>query len=362
VGLLHLFQGKGLLPRTLTFAAALGDLDEVQQALHENANDLAKIEEAFITACRFEHASVASLLLERSITLDPDLGEHVDEGPGRSTFVKFLIEDAPLDRERATALGPWKAFIVGKVLHALDQGDLATFNRVLQRERWLLGNEYVWLQNRVIETATLKDREEFIVALLDLSPALLRREPPTSQAIELSLTYAHTNLLPLLARIWPVPDDLPHAAGLGNLSRVKEWFDDSGAPALGDLEGHYPYNDKHAREQLHWNPPTLQQVLDTAFAFAVINRHFDVADFLLEHGADVNTNWNSHEPASILHHLVFENNYESMQYLIDRGIDLTITDYRWNSTARGWALYGKKDEKMAEWLEQAERAREEGAR
>ena len=42
-----------------------------------------------------------------------------------------------------------------------------------------------------------------------------------------------------------------------------------------------------------------------ALAFAVINRHFDVADFLLEHGADINTNWNSHEPASILHHLVF---------------------------------------------------------
>ena len=49
----------------------------------------------------------------------------------------------------------------------------------------------------------------------------------------------------------------------------------------------------------------MQQVLDTALAWAVINRHFDVADFLLEHGADINTNWNSHEPASILHHLVF---------------------------------------------------------
>jgi hypothetical protein len=46
-----------------------------------------------------------------------------------------------------------------------------------------------------------------------------------------------------------------------------------------------------------------------------------------------------------------------MQYLIDRGIDMTIKDYRWNSDARGWALYGKKDEKMARWLEEAERKR-----
>ena len=100
-------------------------------------------------------------------------------------------------------------------------------------------------------------------------------------------------------------------------------------------------------------------MLDTALAWSVINRHFDVADFLIEHGADINTNWNSHEPASILHHLVFlQNAYESMRFLIDRGIDMTIKDYRWNSTARGWALYAKKDEQMAQWLEDAERQRE----
>jgi hypothetical protein len=219
----------------------------------------------------------------------------------------------------------------------------------------------VGLQVELLENATLNSRGEFIIALLDLDPALLRRQPrPRSQAIEIALTYAKTHLIPVLTRIWPMPDDLPHAAAMGNLSRVKHWFDESGAPALGDLDNHFPCNSAHARVNLQWGSPTAQQVLDTALAWAVVNRHFDVADFLLEHGADINTTWSSHEPASILHELVFQGNYDSMRFLIDRGIDMAIKDYRWNGTAQGWAFYAAKDQEMARWLEEAERQREQG--
>ena len=61
-----------------------------------------------------------------------------------------------------------------------------------------------------------------------------------------------------------------------------------------------------------------------------------------------------------LHHLVFYGSYESMRFLIDRGIDMTIQDYRWNSTAQGWARYGATDEKMAQWLDEPERQRQQG--
>jgi hypothetical protein len=362
-GLLQLFRRKGLLPRTLKFFAALGDLDAVRGALEENANDLAAVNEAFICACCFEHEAVASLLLERSVALDADLGTRVDGSLGRPAFIRYFIEKGSVDFAHATALGPWKAFVMGQVRRAVHERDLPAFVRGLQREPWLLGEVCVWFQVQIIENAALMDREAFIAALLDLDPALLRRQPPPpSQAIEFAFTYANTHLIPLLTRIWPLPDDLPHAAGMGNLSRVKHWFDKSGSPRLADLDNHYPYNDPRARGHLQWELPTAQQVLDVALAFSVINRHFDVADFLLERGADINTNWNSHEPASILHHLVFEDNYDSMRFLIDRGIDMTIKDYRWNSTAHGWALYGKKDEKMAQWLKDAERQREQGTR
>jgi len=355
-GLLQLFERKGLLPRTLKFYAALGDLAAVRAAIDENDKiDLATVSEAFVCACSFAHEAVASLLLDRSIALDPELGAHIDASVGRVAFIKYFIEKGV---RHATAVGLWKGFVMARISQAATDGDVAAVVTGLQQEPWLLGDAWVDFQAPLIANAAQDDRGELITALLDLNPAILRRQPPPpAQAIELALTYGNTHLVPLLTRIWPLPDDLPHAAGMGDLSRVKRWFDAEGKPALGDLAKQAPATSVHPREP-QWGEVGVQQVLDTALAWSVINRHFDVADFLLAHGADINTNWNSHEPASSLHQLVFlPDPQERMQFLIDRGIDMTIHDYRWDATATGWARYGKSDEKMAQWLEEAEQRR-----
>jgi hypothetical protein len=363
-GLLELFQRKGLLPHALKFHAALGHLDAVRSALDENGSDFATAYEAFVRACSFGHEGVASVLLERLIALDPVLGKHVDGRVGRQAFVRYFIEK-PVWADRrgaanAIAVGPWKAFVMQQVMGAFHDDDLAAFVSALKREPWLLGEDFVEVQHEIIQAAAVGDRGTFITALLELDPAILRHQPPLkSQAIEHAITYGNTHLVSLLIRIWPLPQDLPHAAGTGNLARVKQWFDESGAPALGNVHDHFPHAGAHQEAYDDWGVSPEQKVLDTALAWSVINHHFDVADFLLEHGADINTRWNSHEPASILHHLVFEDDYDAMRYLIDRGIDLTITDHRWSSNAYGWALHGKHDEKMARWLEDAERQRKE---
>jgi len=353
-GLLQLFQRHGLLPRALKFLAALGDIDAVRGALAESPHDLATVNEAFVRACSLKHEDVASVLLERSIALDPELGKQVHESPGRRAFIEYFIEHRP---PHAINAGPWKAFVIERITRTIHDDDPAAFVDQLQRALWLLGDDCVDFQSRLIELATLNDRGKFIAAFLDLDPAILRyRPPPPSQAIEFAFVYKHTHLVPLLTRIWPLPDDLPHAAGMGNLARVMQWFDESGAP-VDDLHNHYPYNDPRARSHLDWNPPKTQQVLDVALAFAVTNDHFDVADFLLARGADINTRWGSHEPASLLHHLISNGTYESMQFVIDRGIDMTIKDYRWDATAEDWAYNANKDLKMAQWLADAERER-----
>jgi hypothetical protein len=361
-GLLDLFHHRGLLPRSLKFFAALGDVNGIRVCLDTNGDDLAAVNQAFTCACHLQHATAAALLLDRSITLDAELGRRIDGGPGRSAFVQYIMENS-LAFTNADPAGLWQAYVMRQVVRAENDGDLTSFVSGLRREAWMLSDAYVKFQVGLIEKAVLRDRDAFITALLDLNPAVLRsRVPPPSGAIEFAFTYAKTHMLPTLLRIWRLPDDLPHAAGNGDFARVKLWFDAAGKPALGDLAKHFLPN-AQARRDLQWGEPSVQQVLNIALAWAVINNHFEIADFLLEHGADINTNWSSHEPASILHELAhFHKNYEAMQFLIDRGIDMTIVDYRWGSTAQGWASYAAKDEKMAQWLREAQQRRAQASR
>ncbi len=364
--LIDLFHRRGLLPRTLKFVAALGDVDAVGARLETNADDLAAVNEAFMYACHLQHETAAALLLDRSIAFDAEMGRRIDGGPGRSVFVQYFIANKP-DVHNPDPFEPWKDFVKQQVDHAMRDGDMTTFVDGLRREPSMLSEPSVKFQARLIEVAVLNDRAVLLNVLFDLDPAVLHtRVPPRSQAIEFAFTYVKTHLLPMLLRIWPMPNDLPHAAGNGDFARVKRWFDAQGKPALCDLTNHFPANNDHYRGDLQaWfgkSEPTLQRILDTALAWAVLNNHFEVADFLLAHGADINTNWCSHEPASILHELVWHKNYEAMQFLIDRGIDMTIRDYRWHATAIGWAAVAAKDEKLAQWMRDAQQRREQASR
>jgi hypothetical protein len=245
---------------------------------------------------------------------------------------------------------------MNELLAAIDENDLEEFSRWLEREPDLLGESNVALQVELLERAVLKDRGPLIIRLLEFAPALAMRRPPSS-ALVFALEYGKAHLIPMLTPIWPLPDDFCHAAGVGDFARVRGWFDEAGRPRLGSLGQHYPANDSSVLRNLHWTPANAQHILDVALAWACMNRHFEIASFLLERGANINTNWSTHEPASILHECAIRGNYEAAQFLIDHGIDMTVRDYRWNATAEGWACHAAKDQAMAEFLARAESAR-----
>ena len=354
-GVLQLLSRKGVLPRRLDLLAALGDDDGVCDCL-ESAQTRpggdAAVTQAFLCACRFRQQAVAALLLNRCIELDPALGRRVDKWRGRSGFIDYLAEHP---QEYGS---PWRTVVMNELLVAIDENDLKEFSRWLQREPDLLGESNVALQVELLEHAVLKDRGSFIARLMELDPALLKiASRPPSSALVFALEYGKAHLIPLLTPIWPVPDDLCHAAGVGDFARVRGWFDEAGRSRLGSLGQHYPANDSSVLRNLHWTPANAQYILDVGLAWACMNRHFEIASFLLERGANINTDWSTHEPASILHECAIRRNYEAAQFLIDHGIDMTVRDYRWNATAEGWAYHAAKDKNMAEFLARAKSAR-----
>jgi hypothetical protein len=360
-GVLQLLSRKGVLPRSLEALAALGDSGGVRDWLDASkaraSGDAAAVTQAFLIACAFDHRAVAALILDRCIELDPALGERVERWRGREGFVDYLAEHAPQGGESwQNAVSPWQTVVMNELLRAIDEDNLQEFTRWLQQEPDLLGESQAAQQVRILEHAVLKGRAPFITRLLESAPALAMRRPPSS-ALEFALEYGKAHLLPLLTPIWPLPDDLCHAAGAGDFARVKDWFDEAGRPRLGSLDRQHPTNNLSALRNLHWTPANAQHVLDVALAWACMNGHFEIASFLLEHGANINTDWSTHEPASILHECAVRGMYETAQFLIDHGIDMTTCDYRWNATAEGWAYHAAKDKNMAEFLARAENAR-----
>ena len=177
-GLLQLFRRKGLLPDTLKYASALGDLDVVRSSLRQNGNDLAEVNDALMCACSFQHETVASVLLDRAVALDPELGRNVDASVGRRGFIRYLIDRRSLAFSHANPTGPWQVFVMERVMRAVEDGDLTAFVAALQHDRWLLDDDHVGFQMGIIERAVMRDHAEFIAALLDLDPALGRRHPP----------------------------------------------------------------------------------------------------------------------------------------------------------------------------------------
>jgi hypothetical protein len=363
-GMLHLLARKHALPRTLYVLAALGDEEAVRARLDqsleradtEGLDERVVIGRALMSACRFKHAAVALRLLDRSIALDPDLGRRIDHWQGREAFVDFLIQHPDMWQE--PELTPWQSFVVQQLSNARNDNDLPAYRRWLDEEPWVLQPEFIHVQTGLMLPACYeKNREGFIVALLERDPAILHADTPPRSSwplIAQALSYGNAHLVPLLTRIWPLPNDLPHAAGVGDAAAVARWFDTAGRPVLGSLSQHYPHSDPHfPRADLHWGPPRTQQTLDIALAWAVLNHHFEIASFLLERGADINTDWGTHEPASILHEAAIQGNEDAVRFLVDHGADLTIKDYRYESTAEGWARYGSHDENMATLLADA---------
>src|SRR5438093_5015700 len=147
-GLMHLLARKKVLPRALFVLAALGDDAAVRAPLDESTDALL-IGRALMAACRFKHTDVALRLLERSIALDPELGDRIDRwqpSEGRQAFVEFLTKHPGILWRMKPETTPWEAFVELQLSTARDNNDLPAFRRWLDDEPWVLQRSFIHIQ------------------------------------------------------------------------------------------------------------------------------------------------------------------------------------------------------------------------
>lgn len=366
--MLALFADKGALPDNLRTRAALGSLEAVRECFDgqgrildwarpsadlrcgegdahrrwpDPEDDLAVLSDAYLYACRLGQGAVAGHLLDACLGFDPLLAQRV-AARGKGVFQGLMVEHtsklAKFDLARGAGgnLGMIeRTYLEIELLLVLEGRDSAAFESLLDREPMLTHPDFEAEALGFVEVAAYSSgTRPLLETWVARSPKLSSEGRRVgSRAISYALEYGHGDYVPVLRRVAPVPGDLPHAAGLGDLEAVKGWFDERGSPKLGDPAFHDPF-------PMHTSGVTSQDVLDRALAWAVVNGEYAVADFLLGRGADLQTRWSTHEPASILHECAGAGRLEQVKFLVSRGIDRGMKDARFGATAEGWAEFG----------------------
>ncbi len=179
--------------------------------------------------------------------------------------------------------------------------------------------------------------------LLDLG-APIAGDGPWSPLDE-ALYWGNKTTVELLIRRGASLDNLRKRAALGDVPGVRQCFGANGSlnDSAGELAwpfGAMPNEARHDR----------RQIVNNALVFAAAWGQIDAAAELLARGAEINS-----LPAGFdfvgtpLHYAALNNRREMADWLLERGADPTIRDPKVQHTPDGWAEYAKHPE-LAEHL------------
>jgi uncharacterized protein len=137
------------------------------------------------------------------------------------------------------------------------------------------------------------------------------------------------------------------AAALGRLDLIERCFDETGAltKAAGEIAWPFgmPIPEVDRRDR--------RQILGNALVYAAMWGHVDVAEYLLDRGAEVNLIPTGFDYSGTpLHYAAFEGRREMVDWLLGRGADPAICDTKIAKLPEDWAGHsGHKD--LAEQLQ-----------
>ena len=271
------------------------------------------IADALRYAIRFSHKSTAKLLLEQLVEIDQELCQRI-KGKCEPDFLSYMIQHRSQIIMNDT-LPAWEMYQLIQAEVAVVNGDMNLFQYVVEETPSLLSRQFIRQQVALLELAAYSDGYLFAKLLLDSGAYIGKTNSrPNSNALVYAIEYGNREMVELLKDLWTPPYDLPTLAGLGDLSKVKTYLDHQ-----------------------------VNADLSAGLALACMNQHKEIANYLIDQGADINAEWSLHEPATILHHLAFFGKLDMVQFLIERGADPTIKDFRYQSDALGWAEYNGQD-------------------
>ena len=226
-----------------------------------------------------------------------------------------------------------------EILTAVDQGDV-------EQTRSLLGGDTTLSRASgdhnvtPLHAAAEKDHREIAELLLDAGADLEAETTwgmtPLQWAANMGSKSVGELLLARGAKL-----NMWAAAGLGMLDAVQTFFDGPDQLKPGAAQCRY--------QQLldgNWEkippPDDERDALSDAFYIACRNGHKEVAEILLERGADVN--FRGFFGGTGLHWAAMNGHRKTVEFLLANGARKDIKDEQFEATPHGWALEGKREE------------------
>jgi ankyrin repeat protein len=191
-----------------------------------------------------------------------------------------------------------------------------------------------------LHIAALHDRATIAEQLLARGADVEARSTWNGTPLQCALICGHERTAGLLASRAITPLTLRTLAGLGLVERVESCFD-----ASGQLKPGFGSTRSVPKPGGGWTfeppPDDAQTIIDDALEYAARNGRVDVAKWLLQRGAGIESR--GFFGATPLHWAVANGKVAMVEMLLDHGADVNARDGKFNGTVLAWAREFRRD-------------------
>jgi uncharacterized protein len=227
------------------------------------------------------------------------------------------------------------------ILQSVRDGDASEVRRLLSTDASLVHATDECLKTP-LHWAAEKNHYEIAQMLLDARAELEATTSWGATPFEWAATMGSARVADLLLARGAKGMNVVTAAHLGKLDLVRKFLDSGAGLAFPHRVAASGPNSGVDDEVVADSAHAKCDVISHAFYGACRNGHGDVAELLLERGADVNAK--GILGGTGLHWAAINGHKATVVFLLAHGADLTIRDAKFHSTAEGWAAEGGHNE------------------